>query len=371
MKKILVFSFFILIFSFCPVKIQKQNFCFANQNFEFKIENKNFEIDYKNQEFINLTKLRKEVTKKSVEEKIKIAKKIYSMGFDKKTILNYIYPNIDVQIDKIAENVYIKPVNAGIKSLKNCKIEYFYEKNGVKIDKNKIYSAIFDNLVNGEICNLEFEQIIPTVKYEDIKGKYFVCGEFKTYFNTENEERTQNIKKAVSSINGVLLKSGEVFSFNDCTGVRNEENGYKQAKIISNGKYTEGFGGGVCQVSSTLYNAALLSDLEIKEVHGHSIKSAYIKPGFDAMVNYGSADLKFKNNLSNDVLICACVNGNECRVCIYATEQKYKIKERFEIDESEDQENKIKTSSYLDYYVDDVLMKTTKIRENNYLIASV
>lgn len=368
MKKLLVFSFFILILTFAIFSnIKSKQFCYAAETFKFKIENKDYQIEYENQNFENLSKIRNEIINLSTEQKIKIIKKIKSMGFDKKTILNYIFPNIDSLINEIAENVYKTPINAGVKSIKNCKIDYFYDKNGVKIDKNLIYNAIFNYVVNNKIITVSTDVIFPEVKYSDIYGKYFVCGKYSTYFNKENLERSQNIQTAADAIDGIVIKPGEIFSFNVCTGVRSEEKGYKAAKIISNGKYVEGFGGGVCQVSSTLYNAALLSGLDITEVHGHSIKSAYIEPGFDAMVNFGSADLKIKNNLDRDVLITSCVNGGECKVCIYATEQKYKIKTRNEIIEEEILENKIKTVSYLDYFDNDVLIKTKKIRENTYL----
>ena len=126
---------------------------------------------------------------------------------------------------------------------------------------------------------------------------------FYTSFPASSPERKYNIKLASSAIDKTLVDVGAEFSFNQTVGFRTIENGYKIARIIMNGKFEKGVGGGVCQVSSTLYNAILLSGLKITEYHPHSLPVSYVAPSFDAMVNSGSADLRFINNTNNPIII--------------------------------------------------------------------
>ena len=106
---------------------------------------------------------------------------------------------------------------------------------------------------------------------------------------------------------------------------RNEENGYKKAKIIKQGSFSQEFGGGVCQVSTTLYNCALLADLEIVEVNPHSLPVSYVEPSFDAMVNTGSSDLKIKNNTDKPIYIATSGDDEFCKICMFGCENPYKI----------------------------------------------
>ena len=126
---------------------------------------------------------------------------------------------------------------------------------------------------------------------------------FYTSYSSSTKERKHNIALASKSLNNVFVDVGGEFSFNKTVGERTEKRGYKKAKIISGGEFVDGVGGGVCQVSSTLYNAVLLSGLEIVEFHPHSLPVGYVAPSFDAMVNSGWADLKFRNNTHNPIII--------------------------------------------------------------------
>ncbi len=149
---------------------------------------------------------------------------------------------------------------------------------------------------------------------------------FTTYKNS-SEERKHNVALAVCAINKTIIDVGGEFSFNKVVGERTEKRGYKKAKIIVNGEFADGVGGGVCQVSSTLYNAILLSGLEITEVHPHSLSVSYVAPSFDAMVNSGWADLRFKNNTDNPVIILADCDGERITIKILGqpmTEKYYR-----------------------------------------------
>ncbi|MBO5344960.1 MAG: VanW family protein, partial [Clostridia bacterium] len=144
-------------------------------------------------------------------------------------------------------------------------------------------------------------------------------------------ERKHNIKKALKSFDGVVLEIGESLSFNKTTGKRNENNGYKKAKIITNGTFSSGFGGGVCQVSSTLYNACLLAGLEIVEANPHSLPVSYVEPSFDAMVNEGSSDLIIKNNTNGKIVITTSSKDDVCKIKIFGKSNKFKIERKSEV----------------------------------------
>lgn len=178
---------------------------------------------------------------------------------------------------------------------------------------------------------------VPTVKIKanvTVRDNVAVTNlraKYSTDFSSSGDERKHNIKLALSKLNGVVLNSGDTLSFNDKVGRRTAANGYKEAKIIKGGRYVPGVGGGVCQASTTLYNAALLSDLEIIEANRHTLQSSYEKASFDAMVNSGSSDLKIKNGGSTPVFIRAYAKGGKAYVEIFGTLLPYKIERKSEI----------------------------------------
>ena len=140
--------------------------------------------------------------------------------------------------------------------------------------------------------------------------------EFSTRLPNDTKARDDNIKIACKILNGSVVKSGETFSFWDSLGCTTKEKGYKKAKTFtSDGKVTKSYGGGVCQISTTIYNAVLkVKGLEIKERHEHSRDVAYIEDGKDAAVSFGSADLKFKNTLDYDIKIEAKVEDRGVKI---------------------------------------------------------
>lgn len=149
---------------------------------------------------------------------------------------------------------------------------------------------------------------------------------YSTRYNANEVNRTHNLTKATNGINGSIILPGEVFSFNQTVGRRTMETGYKDAMVIVNGKFEPGLGGGICQVSSTLYNACLLAGLEIVERHNHNLTVAYVPLGQDATVSYGTQDFKFRNNTTSPVYVRAAAGGGYLTVNIYGdTNFKQKI----------------------------------------------
>lgn len=144
-----------------------------------------------------------------------------------------------------------------------------------------------------------------------------VYGEFSTNITDKTPERYNNIQLGVNKLNGAIVKPGETFSFNDYIGPRTKEAGYQEAIIFDgHGNKVDGYGGGICQISSTLYNAVLNAGLEVIERHEHSREVPYIESGKDATVSYGAEDFKFKNNSRRDIKINASAENDVLTISI-------------------------------------------------------
>lgn len=148
--------------------------------------------------------------------------------------------------------------------------------------------------------------------------------EFSTSYASSSAERKHNIELAAKALHHALIPPEEEFSFNARVGARTEARGYKKAKIILGGQFVAGVGGGVCQVSTTLYNAALLAGMRVTESHPHSLQVSYVKPGADAMVNYYFADLRFVNDTKNPVYLETSANGSSLTVRFYGEPMREK-----------------------------------------------
>ncbi len=140
---------------------------------------------------------------------------------------------------------------------------------------------------------------------------------YSTLFNSQDDNRSMNIRVAAWKVNGYILYPNKIFSFNDIVGPREKVYGFKEALEIMDGEFVRGVGGGICQLSSTLYNAALLANLKIIERHNHSRPLSYIPLGRDATVVFGALDFKFVNNTPNPIMIMAEVRDNKLLVGIF------------------------------------------------------
>lgn len=195
---------------------------------------------------------------------------------------------------------------------------YFEGSDGRYADKNQILKDIDKSLNGGfEKVNVKFSKQFRTETLEAVKENTRLLSSFTTHFDGGNLNRVSNIRLAAAKINGTVLNGGKTLSFNDIVGARVKERGFLTAKIIENGEFTEGVGGGVCQVSTTLYNAALLSGLKIEEYHPHTLAVSYVPPSRDAMVSGKAFDLKIKNNGKTPVYIRANVTDGSITFDIY------------------------------------------------------
>lgn len=159
---------------------------------------------------------------------------------------------------------------------------------------------------------ISFEQMNKTITKEiKIIEVEKTLGEAVTKIIDTGENRMNNIYLACASVSGKKLLPGEEFSFNECTGPRSKKRGYKDAPVIFNGEKSYGVGGGVCQVSTTIYMAAKNASLKINERYVHSEEVAYAPNHTDATVVYGEKDLRFKNNTDNTIYIYTWVENGK------------------------------------------------------------
>lgn len=227
---------------------------------------------------------------------------------------------LDSFLRKVSREVNREPVNAQMIIHPDDTIEVSGEKLGQKLNLEKTTALIKEHILSFERqIELPVETWKPEVTAETIhqKGIKRLISSVQSTFSTAKVNRTYNIKVAAQAIDGIILAPGDVFSFNKLVGPRSQEAGYKMAGVIVNNELTEGMGGGVCQVSSTVYNAALLANLEIVQRTNHSRPIGYFPLGRDATVAYDYLDLKFKNSTDKYVLIRAEVQGSKLLIRMF------------------------------------------------------
>lgn len=221
-------------------------------------------------------------------------------------------------VNGIAQKIDKAPKNASLNYHKGS-VSISPDEIGYKTDVTKTLSEIVDTMQVKLPFSLPIviNTAIPIIQAQDLKKIDGLISSYSTEFNTGNQNRSQNIAIAAKNINGILIRPGEEFSFNKYVGLRLEQYGYKIAPVFISGKLTKDWGGGVCQVSSTLYNAALLADMTITERTSHYRPPGYVPIGQDATVADNQLDFKFTNSSHNNIFITTAISGNQLTVSIF------------------------------------------------------
>ncbi|MED4572431.1 VanW family protein [Brevibacillus agri] len=211
-------------------------------------------------------------------------------------------------IDAVAKEAYVAPINATI----NAHGAIVPEKKGRKLDEAAFLERFYQYYYGQGAATMQvsYQEVYPKVDkalLSQVRKK--VIGQYATYFNSRNKNRSHNIRLASQAINNYVVLPGEIFSFNKVVGQRTKEKGYLQAPIIVRGELSEGIGGGICQVSSTLFNAVDKAGLHIMQRYSHSRNVAYVPPGRDATVSWHGPDFVFQNKYAYPVMIRA-IAGN-------------------------------------------------------------
>ena len=233
-------------------------------------------------------------------------------------------PN-EINLDDIYNQIYKEPVDA------------YYTQNPFSIypSENGLDFAISldeaKNLLQEEKdeYSIPLKTLYPTTTTNMIGTEAFpdLLSEFSTKYSESNKNRTTNLILAANKINGTILMPGETFSYNKVVGERTIAAGYKEAAIYVNGKVENGLGGGICQITTTLYNAALYANLEIIERRNHQFVPSYANASRDATVVYGAIDFKFKNNREYPIKITCSVSNGIANFKIFGlkTENDYEV----------------------------------------------
>ncbi|WP_091159137.1 VanW family protein [Paenibacillus sp. 453mf] len=222
-------------------------------------------------------------------------------------------------VDQLDQISIKKPENARIAA--DGQIEEGH--NGYRLDRRKML-ILFCNYYYGKgPATVELPTYIlhPKVDAEILTSiRTKPIGYYVTYFNSNNKNRSHNIALAAKAIDSTVVFPGETFSFNEVVGMRTIEKGYKRAGIIVRGELSEGVGGGICQVSSTLFNAIDRAGLQIVKRYSHSRNVPYVLSGRDATVSWGGPDFAFQNAYNEPILIRAYSSGGQIAVSVYSSE---------------------------------------------------
>lgn len=226
-------------------------------------------------------------------------------------------------IDSKTKSLYVDPVDAKAVYDPNAVegFKFVEEQPGLQADIQDINMQIAQSVIEGSIIEINTKMLKVTPEYtiEKAKTENTLISQFSTSFAKSphnNENRVYNIKKGAGLIDGVRLNPGEEFDANDVLGPRNEKNGWREAPGIRNGKYEQEYGGGICQVSSTLYNAVLMADLKITDRQHHSWPMGYVPIGRDATISTDGPNLKFINNGDTPITISARTDDENLSITI-------------------------------------------------------
>ena len=328
-----------------------------------------------------------------LKQKVEYLDECVARGAKYKTAIAQCFPVLVRELDKISDRIFVPPTDAKT-VYKDGRFTVTPEKRGKRLDEDKLYASIYCafKFSGGGNVRAYTTDIIPIITAETLKAELIQRSQYTTSFAGSTPERAHNIRLALSKVAGLVIPAGETVSFNGTVGERTEANGYKKAKIIVDGKYTDGYGGGVCQASTAVYNAALQAGLSC-QANAHSICPSYCPAGLDAMISSVS-DLLITNTTPHSVYIAVKTAGYTATVSIYGERPEYTVvpesvvvdTQKFETQEVTDYEHKyfdagaqsgsrmlvslgkdgVKSETYVNLCCDGKLIKRIKIRENTY-----
>lgn len=238
-------------------------------------------------------------------------------------VTGYTYERSAVRalVDTIADSLDVAAKDATLDAFdpNNHTFTFTKESAGYRVDRELLHSdilAALDERAYDRVILVQGESVEPQVTLARLEGLFGKISSFTTK-TTKDNDRNTNIALSAAALNGRMVLPGETLSFNDCTGQRTGEKGYREAGAIAGGVLVDDTGGGVCQTSSTLFNAVVRADLEIVTRYAHSWPSSYVNKGEDATVNWPSLDFVFRNNGQFPVFVVAWYANQEVTVEIY------------------------------------------------------
>ena len=269
-----------------------------------------------------------------IDSRVTLISQFEKLGSSVNVAFNYMFVGLDNKIEEIIKEVETEPIDSTITFDPNNKklFNITDSQNGLRVDKTKLYKDINDQFLasNNVSVELSFVEEIAKITKEYNETLTEKIASFSTNVADSTGNRKHNVTEALKKFNGMILEPNQEVSFNSITGPHTLENGYKIATVIYNGEFTDGVGGGICQASTTLYNALLLSGVEINEVHKHTLPVFYVPLALDAMVSEYTSDLRFTNTTENPMYIHTYSDKNSVTVDIYSKPSEYTYKTRSE-----------------------------------------
>jgi len=247
--------------------------------------------------------------------------------------LTYDEARLDQFIAGIKGEIDVPPTEATIALGNGGRFTITDSADGLALDGNALKEALAQVIVEGSAPEIRLvpQPVKPTVSSDDLKNGTQLIGTCTTSTKSSTKNRTTNIYRALKPFNGFVLQPGETLSFNQVVGKRTVENGFKPAPEFAGTSVQEGIGGGVCQASTTLYNALLKAGITVETRCQHTMTVSYIRPSLDATVSGSGKDLVFTNNRDCPVYIFTTVDSEKARVDIYGKRPEYKIQPTSEI----------------------------------------
>ena len=236
-----------------------------------------------------------------------------TLSFDSRQI-HELAEQIAAQVEKPAQNAFVSAFDLTSKTFL-----FGDDLPGQHLDAETIYDQLMGCLARGDyygVVRLQPESVMAGVTKAELINSFRMISSYSTK-TTDNKNRNTNIQLSCEAINGIMVPAGATFSFNQATGERSAAKGYKPATAISGGQNIEEVGGGVCQTSSTLFNAAARANLEIVTRSPHAWPSKYVEKGMDATVNWPGLDFQFRNNTDWPVYIIASYANRKVTVELY------------------------------------------------------
>ncbi len=300
-----------------------------NRKIKAQVDEKNYEISYEelgireNIEEIVQVALNYGKGDKVIDKYVHIRKGI-KRNFKTSITLNE--ENFNLFLNKIEKEQNKSPINATIDHEWSGFI-ITPDEVGRTVDGNELKKSIKEEADKDSgnediIVSVNFKKEYPRIMEINLKSIDTLISSYTTSFSNSGFGRCRNIEIAANYIDNAVLLPGEEFSFNKIVGATSSSKGFEYAKVIKNGEFVDEIGGGVCQVSSTLYNAVLKSSLYVSERKNHSKKISYVPMGQDAMIAYGASDFKFVNTYSYPILIESIVQDKQLTFNIYTNQEE-------------------------------------------------
>ena len=238
--------------------------------------------------------------------------------------ISYDAEALDRYIDALADELYVAPVDAEVAVTEEKPVILVASQNGFALNKAQTRENLEALILTGKgDTNLPVEEVEPTISSDNMEMK--VVAKFSTDVSFRGADSRHNVRQALSYFNGYVVYPGDTADFNAIVGPRTEGRGFRAAPEYAGNELKKGVGGGVCQASTTLYNAAIMANMTILERHSHNMTVSYVEPSQDAAVEYGAdgKNLVFRNDTEHAIYIYTNVDRENATITVYGTRPKY------------------------------------------------